>query len=54
MGHLVRDLKVLLCPLPLGNKFCPVEWTKSESNQSNLTGDTDDDDDRLYLSVNSI
>ena len=29
MGHLVRDLGVLLCPFPLGNKSCPVEWTKS-------------------------
>jgi len=28
VGHLVRDLEVLLCPFPLGNKFCPVEWTK--------------------------
>ena len=29
VGQLVRDLEVMLCPFPLGNKFCPVEWTKS-------------------------
>ena len=28
VGHLVRDLEVLLCPFNLGNKSCPVEWTK--------------------------
>ena len=27
--HLVRDFEVLLCPFPLGNKSCPVKWTKS-------------------------
>ena len=31
VGHLVRDLGVLLCPFPLGNKSCPVKWTKSKS-----------------------
>ena len=30
VGHLVRDLEVLLCPFPLGNKSCPVKWTKSK------------------------
>ena len=25
VGHLVRDLEVLLCPFPLGNKSCPVK-----------------------------
>ena len=34
MGHLVRDLEVLLCPFRLGNKFCPVEWTKSNCHSS--------------------
>ena len=29
VGHLVRDLEVLLCPFPLSNKSCPVEWTRS-------------------------
>jgi len=29
VGYLVRDLEVLLCPFPLGNKSCPVKWTKS-------------------------
>jgi len=29
--HLVRDLEVLLCPFPPGNKSCPVKWTKSKS-----------------------
>ena len=28
VGHLVRDFEVLLCPFPLGNKFCPVKWNK--------------------------
>ena len=30
VGHLLRDLGVLLCPFPLGNKSCPVKWTKSQ------------------------
>ena len=30
VGHLVRDLEVLLCPFPLGNKSCPVKWTKKK------------------------
>ena len=29
VGHFVRDLEVLLCAVPLGNKSCPVKWTKS-------------------------
>ena len=33
VGHLVRDLEVLLCPFPLGNKSCPVKWTKSKSKK---------------------
>ena len=41
VGHLVRDLGVLLCPFPLGNKFCPVKWTKSKSKQAHKTTDTD-------------
>ena len=32
VGHLVRDLEVLLCPFPLGNKSSPVKWTKSKSS----------------------
>ena len=32
VGHLVRDLEVLLCPFPLGNKSCPVKWTKLKLN----------------------
>ena len=28
VGHLVGDLRVLLCPFPLGNKSCPVKWNK--------------------------
>ena len=32
VGHLVRDLEVLLCPFPLGYKSCPVEWTKLKLN----------------------
>ena len=30
VGHLVRDFEVVLCPFPLGNKSCPVEWTKKK------------------------
>ena len=26
----VGHLEVLLCPFPLGNKSCPVKWTKSK------------------------
>ena len=32
VGHLVRDLGVLLCPFPLGNKSCPIKWTKKKKN----------------------
>ena len=31
VGHLVRDLEVLLCPFRLGNKSCPVKWTKTKT-----------------------
>ena len=34
VGHLVRDLEVLLCPFPLGNKSCPVKWTKSKKHDT--------------------
>ena len=40
VGHLVRDLGVLLCPFPLGNKSCPVKWTKSKSNGMQFTNCT--------------
>ena len=36
VGHLVSDIGVLLCPCPLGNKFCPVEWTALKKCCKNL------------------
>ena len=30
-GTFERDIEVLLCPFPLGNKFCPVKWTKTKT-----------------------
>ena len=36
VGHVVRDLEVLLCPFPLGNKSCPVEWTKLNQSIKSL------------------
>jgi len=27
-GTFEWDIEVLLCPFPVGNKFCPVKWTK--------------------------
>ena len=37
VGHLVRNLEVLLCPLLLGNKSCPAKWTKSNQIRYSVT-----------------
>ena len=36
VGHLLRDLEVLLCPFPLGNKFRPVQL--SPKSKRSLVG----------------